>query len=71
MIIQETIDFIKKYDIDGILIDNAEIIPQYYEINVEELSRRETDGEPTYSKEDMFYGNIVLPTIESGYWATE
>ena len=53
------------------MIDNADLIPQYFELNIEELSRRETDGESSYSQEDMFYGNIVLPTVESGYWATE
>ena len=71
LIIQETVEFVKKFNIDGIVIDNADIAPQYFDVNVEELSRRETDGENTYTPEDMFYGNIVAPTSESGYWATE
>ena len=69
--IQETVEFVQKYEIDGIHIDNAESVPQYFDLNIEELTRRENDGERSCSKEDLFYGDIVLPDTESGYWATE
>ena len=71
LLIEETVAFIKEYNIDGIHIDNAELLPQYFEANVEELERHESDGEPSYSQDDLFYGNVVHPSHETGYWMTE
>jgi hypothetical protein len=71
LLIQETVEFIRRYDIDGIHIDNAEIAPQYFDLDIEELTRNENDGEKSYAKEALFYGEIVLPNSESGYWASE
>lgn len=71
LIINETCEFIKTYNIDGIHIDDAQIWPHTFEADIEELERKDTDGTPAYEVEDIFFGKIIKPKTISGYWSTE
>lgn len=40
------------------------------EIDLEELTRLDVDGEPAYSPEDVMNGVVVLMNENYGYWNT-
>lgn len=49
MLAEDVVDFIGKYDIDGIHLDNGQAWPQIMELDLEEMFRTDVDGEPAYS----------------------
>lgn len=71
LLIEETEDLIKKYGVDGFHLDDIQSWPPMFEVDIEELERKEFDGENIYNIEDIFYGKIVLQRSFTGYWATE
>lgn len=45
---------IKKYGINGIYLDNGISWPQIYEIDLEEMLRRDRNNRRFYDKEEIF-----------------
>ena len=66
ILIEEIKSLIKKYNIDGVHLDNCQAWPQIMELNVNEMYRIDIDGKPSYSPMDILNGEIVIPNIESG-----
>ena len=62
---------IEACEIDGIVLEDAQSWPQIFEVDTEELERKDTDGTNAYGLDDLFFGNIVKTKSVSGYWATE
>ena len=71
LLINEAIELISKYKIDGLHLDDAQCWPNLLEANISELERNDTDGTPAYTPEEIFYGKIVIPRTFTGYWMTE
>ena len=71
MMISETQKLAKKYKIGGIRLDNAQSAPAILAPDLNELFRRDTDGEYHYSAEDRVFGKFVKSNVESGYWSTD
>ena len=59
LLISETLEFLDKFNVDGIMIDNAHICPNLLEVNENELYKKDTDGEYHYSIQERFLGSIV------------
>lgn len=71
LLIEETEDLVEKYGVDGFHLDDVQSWPPMFDVDIEELERKEFDGENIYTIEDIFYGKIVLQRSFTGYWATE
>ena len=65
--LQDVISFAKKYEIDGIHIDNAQSWPQIMELDSAEMYRKDTDGEPHYSTQEIFDGLVVIRNEKFAY----
>ena len=48
-LIEEVLKFASETGIDGIHLDNGQAWPQIFEPDIEELTRKDLDGEPAYS----------------------
>lgn len=70
LLIEETLNFIKKYNVDGIQLDNGQAWPQIMEPDLEEMYRVDPDGELAYSAMDVLNGEVVLKNENHGYWDT-
>jgi starch synthase len=64
----DVVEFISKYDIDGIHLDNGQAWPQIMELDLEEMFRADVDGEPAYSSEEIMNGEVVVRNENYGYW---
>ncbi len=60
-----------NYGIDGVHMDNGQAWPEIYSLDIKEMFRKDPDGTPAYSDEEIFLGEIVLQNDQSGYWNTE
>jgi len=56
LLIEETLNFIQKYQVDGIQLDNGQAWPQIMEPDLEEMYRVDPDGEPAYTPLDVLNG---------------
>jgi starch synthase len=68
MLIDEVLQYAKKFQVDGIHLDNGQAWPQIMEPDVEELTRIDVDGEPAYTPEDFMNGECVIRNENHGYW---
>ena len=68
MLIDEIISYVKKFDFDGIHLDNGQAWPQIMEPDLDELSRIDVDGVPVYTAEDFMNGEVVVRNENYGYW---
>jgi len=67
LFVDEIKEFVRITKVDGLLFDNSDSFPIYFKPNREELSRNDLNGNPTYSIDDKFYGNICDPCAYSSY----
>lgn len=67
-LVNETISFAQQYGLHGIHCDYAETWPQLWARDLKELNRVECDGNPAYTKEEIFQGDIILSEEQCGYW---
>lgn len=70
-LVDDVLSLLKKYNVDGIHLDNSQTWPNIYEINKEEMLRIDIDGTPAYTDEQILSGKIVLPNEEAGFWTTD
>jgi hypothetical protein len=68
LLIDEVMSYSKRFQVDGIHLDNGQAWPQILEPDVEELSRIDVDGEPAYSSDDFMNGECVIRNENHGYW---
>ena len=70
LLISDTLNICKKYNISGIHLDNAQIWPIINSIDFEEMFRKEIDEENSrrYTNFEIINGKIVLPNEECGFW---
>jgi len=71
LLLNETIELVQQYKIDGFNLDNANTWGQLLEVDTEELERFDTDEQDIYSLEQRFYGDLVRKGKNTGYWFTE
>jgi len=60
-----------KYGVRGIRLDNAQSFPPIMTPNMEELLRVDTDSEPHYSLDEIFFGSVVKASSEYGFWSSD
>ena len=70
LLIDEVISFATKHGTDGIHLDNGQAWPQILEIDTEELTRVDADGQPAYTAADLLNGEVVIRNENCGYWNT-
>ena len=70
LLISDTLDLCKKYNISGVHLDNAQLWPIINSIDFEEMFREEIDEEKSrrYTNYEIMNGKIVLPNEECGFW---
>jgi len=68
LLIDEIIEFADTHEVDGIHLDNGQAWPQILEPDIEELTRKDPDGEFAYSHEDFMNGEVVIRNENFGYW---
>jgi len=71
MMISETKELVREYGVGGIRLDNAQSYPVTLSADLQELLRRDPDGELHHSLDEIFYGQVVQPNSECGYWRSE
>lgn len=71
LLVNEILDLVDKYQIDGVHLDNCQAWPQIMEIDLNEVYRIDTDGKPAYTPMEILNGEIVTPNKESGYWDSD
>jgi starch synthase len=71
LLVDDILDFTRKYQVDGIHIDNAHSWPQIMELDSVEMYRKDPDGQPHYSTQEIFDGIIVKRNEFFAYWASE
>eukprot|EP00742_Colponemidia_sp_Colp-10_P005221 GILJ01005578.1.p1 GENE.GILJ01005578.1~~GILJ01005578.1.p1 ORF type:complete len:1904 (+),score=304.73 GILJ01005578.1:50-5761(+) len=60
----------KKYNINGIHLDNAQSWPEIMVPNMDELLRKDPDGQPAYSAQQVLEGEVVIANEDGGFWHT-
>lgn len=68
LLIDEVVEYSKKYGFDGIQLDNGQAWPQIMEPDLDELMRVDVDGEPCYTPIDLMNGEVVIRNENHGYW---
>lgn len=71
LLLDDIIKFANKYKVDGIHIDNAQSWPQIMELDQVEMYRKDTDGQPHYSTQEIFDGHVVKRNEFFAYWASD
>ena len=71
ILINEIKTIIKKFNIDGIHLDNCQMWPNIMEVNMLEMYRIDNDGTLSYSPMEILNGEIIIPNSEGGYWETD
>ncbi|CAG9314556.1 unnamed protein product [Blepharisma stoltei] len=70
LLISDILTFAKNYKIDGIHMDNAQAWPQIMELDAGEMYRKDTDGQPHYTTQEIFDGLVVKRNENYAYWAS-
>ena len=66
--INDVINFSKRYNIDGLHLDNGQAWPQIMELDEYEMYRRESDGKAAYTDKEILNGEVVIKNENHGYW---
>ena len=70
LLIDDTLRLCQKYNISGIHLDNAQLWPNIYSIDFDEMFREEVDegNNRRYTNYEIINGKIVMPNEECGFW---
>lgn len=71
LLVEDMLNFTKKYKIDGMHLDNCQSWPQVMQIDHDEMFRIDSDGQPAYSALEILNGEIVVRDEDSGYWGSD
>lgn len=71
LLVNDILEVSRKYSIDGIHIDNAHSWPQIMELDSVEMYRKDSDGVPHYSTQEIFDGIVVKRNEFFAYWASD
>lgn len=71
LLINDILLFARTYKIDGVHMDNAQAWPQIMELDKAEMYRKDTDGLPHYSSQEIFDGLVVIRNENYAYWASQ
>ncbi len=69
LLVSEVQALATQWGVSGAYLVDASSLPVILEADMPELYRRDVDGEASYTTEDAFFGRIVVPNAELGYWA--
>jgi len=70
ILVQDVIEFVKQYQVGGIHIDNAQAWPQIMELDKDEMYYLDSDGQPHYTTQEIFDGQVVQRNENFAYWAS-
>lgn len=70
LLIEDVLEFARKFQISGIHLDNAHAWPQIMELDHEEMYRTDSDGIAHYSAKEIFSGAVVKRNEDFAYWAS-
>jgi len=70
MLVQDVLEFCKTYGVDGIHVDNAHAWPQIMELDRSEMYKKDSDGEPHYTTQEIFDGLVVKRNEFFAYWSS-
>jgi len=68
LLIEDVTEFARKYNIDGLHLDNGQAWPQIMELDEYEMYRHEADGRPAYTEKEILNGEVVIKNENHGYW---
>ena len=71
LLISDISELCQKYNISGITLNNAQIWPQIFSVDLKEMLREHIEDEEVvrhYSNSEIINGNVVIPNEECGYW---
>ena len=71
LLVQDVLNFTKKYKIDGMHLDNCQSWPQILQIDHDEMFRIDSDGQPAYSPLEILNGEIVVRDEDCGFWGSD
>ena len=71
LLVQDVLNFTKKYKVDGMHLDNCQSWPQILQIDHDEMFRIDSDGQPAYSPLEILNGEIVVRDEDSGFWGSD
>jgi len=68
LLVDDVMSFVRKYDVDGIHLDNAHAWPQVLLRNETEMFRKDPDGEYHFTTQEIFDGMVVQRNEFFGFW---
>ncbi len=70
LLVDDVIEVVEKYSINGVHMDNAQAWPQILELDRDEMYKLDSDGKYHYTTEEIFSGLIVKRNESYAYWAS-
>ncbi|CAK79065.1 unnamed protein product (macronuclear) [Paramecium tetraurelia] len=70
VLLEEMIELTTQYNIQGVHLDNGSSWPQIFSLDLDEMYRKDTDGNQAYSNKQIFSGEICLQNEDCGYWGS-
>lgn len=71
ILVEDIISLARKYNVDGVHLDNCQTWPQILEIDHDEMMRLDSDGQNAYSSLEILDGEIVIKSEDCGYWSSD
>ncbi|CAI2359153.1 unnamed protein product [Moneuplotes crassus] len=59
LLIGEAVEFVTKYNIDGLSLDNCDLWPSLKLIDYEEMYGIDADGQPKYTADEILSGHVI------------
>lgn len=71
ILVEDICAIARKYNVDGVHLDNCQSWPQIFDIDHDEMFRLDADGQMAYSAEEILNGEIVCRSEDCGYWTSD
>lgn len=71
LMVDDMLNFTRKYHIDGMQLDNCQSWPHIMQIDHDEMFRIDSDGQPAYSPLEIMNGEIVIRDEDCGFWGSD
>ena len=68
ILIKDAVDFVKKYGVDGLHLDNCHLWPTMKRIDKQEMYRKDVDGDPCYTSQDILNGEVIKSKEDHVLW---
>jgi hypothetical protein len=68
LLIEEAVEFVRKYGVHGLHLDNCDLWPTMKRIDQTELYRKDANGDCSYSADDILSGQVIDPREDRIIW---